>query len=151
MALNPRPTWDPLPEPPGPDPATLQDFQLLAAGDMSPLETASDQVGVELVGVDQVRVESEAATEQLGRDLAESAVQLDAMHAEAEADTLTLELQRASEQDAALLVVAGEVATALGEQPPIPEPQPAPPAPGPAPSGWSPSTGDGFGSFGSPS
>ena len=141
MPLAPRPVWDPLPEPPGPDPALAQDFQLLAAAEMSPLEAASDQVGVELVGVDATRVQSEAATEQLGRDLAESAVQLDAMHAEAEADTLTLELQRASEQDDALLVVAGEVATALGEEAPVPEPQPAPPEPTPPPSGGTPVIG----------
>lgn len=134
MALVPRPQWDPLPEPPGPDPATLQEFQLLAAGDMSPLELAADQVGVGVAGVDVTRLQSEAATEQLGRDLAESAVELQAMGAEADADTLVLELGRASEQDGALLVVAGEVATALGEAPPVPEPQPAPPAPPPPPS-----------------
>ena len=135
MALVPRPEWPPLPEPPGPDPATLQDFQLLAAAEMSPLEAAADQVGVELVGVDATRVQSEAAAEVLGQEIAAGAVELEGMTSEAAADTLVLELGRASQQDDALLVLAGEVATSLGEAAPVPEPQPAPPEPTPPPSG----------------
>ena len=134
MALVPRPEWPPLPEPPGPDPATLQEFELLAAADMSPLEAAADLVGVEVAAVDVGRVQSEAGVEQLGRELAAGALELDAMRAESEADTLIPELTRASEQDAALLGVAGEVATALGEEQPLPEPQPPPPGPTPPPS-----------------
>ena len=133
MALVPRPEWPPLPEPPGPDPATLQEFELLAAADMSPLELAADQVGVELVGVDLTRVQSEAAAEVLGQEIAAGALELDAMRAESEADTLIPELTRASEQDDALLVLAGEVATALGEEAPVPEPLPPPPASLPPP------------------
>lgn len=138
MALVPRPVWEPLPEPPGPDPVLAQDFQLLAAGDMSPIELASDQVGIEVAGVDVARTEAEVAADQLGRDLAAGAVELDNLQTAAAADTLTLELVRANEQDAALLGVAGEVATALGEAPPTPEPQPTPSPATEPPSGWTP-------------
>ena len=102
---------------------------------MSPLERAADQVGVELVGVDATRVQSEAAAEVLGQEIAAGAVELEGMTSEAAADTLVLELGRASQQDDALLVLAGEVATSLGEAAPVPEPQPAPPEPTPPPSG----------------
>ena len=133
MALVPRPEWDPLPEPPGPDPALAQDFQVLAAADMSPLEAAADLVGVEVAAVDVARVNSEAGVEVLGQELAAGAVELQGMTDEAAADTLVLELGRASEQDDALLVVAVEVATALGEEAPVPEPLPPPPASLPPP------------------
>lgn len=109
MALVPRPQWDPLPEPPGPDPATLQEFQILAAGDMPPVEAATDQVGLNLVDVDQSRVESQAAVNVLGLDLAAGAVEFDALDAEATADTLIPELTAAAEQDAALASAGSDV------------------------------------------
>ncbi len=144
MALVPRPEWPLLEDPPGPDPALAQEFQVLAAGDMSPLEAAADLVGAQLVATDAARAASELATEQLGRELASGAVELDDLQAEAAVDNLIAPLTRAAEQDAALLVVAGEAATALGDEQPVPESQPTPPPPPlPLPSetfgtGWTP-------------
>ena len=105
---------------------------------MAPLELASDQVGIDVAGVDVARSQQEAAVEVLGQDLAAGAVELQGMTVEAAADTLVESLLRAGQQDQALLGVAGEVATALGAAPPTPEPQPAPPAPTSPTSGWSP-------------
>ena len=112
MALAPRPTWEPLPEPPGPDPALAQDFQVLAAGDMSPLEAAADLVGVGVVAVDAARLLAEAGAEQLGRDIAAGAVELAAMQAEAAPDMLLTALVAAGEQDAALGQTAVDVTPA---------------------------------------
>ncbi len=131
MALAPMPEWPPLPDPPGPDPALAQDFQLLAAGDMAPIEAAANQLGAELVTTQAARAASEAGVEQLGREIASGAVELEGMSNEAAADNLVEHLDRAGQQDDALLVIAGEAATALGDEQPAPEPQPAPPPPAP--------------------
>jgi len=133
VALAPRPTWEPIPHPPGPDPATAQDFQVLAAGDMGPLEAAVDLVGAGLAAVEVDRVAYQAAITALEIDVVAGAVELGAMRAEAAADTLVDALTRAGQQDGALLTVAGEVATALGVDVPAPEPQPTVPAAVPLP------------------
>ena len=115
MALAPRPEWEPLPEPPGPDPARAQEFPLLAAEDMPTLEAEADLQGLDLGAVDQARVESELATDVLALDLAAGAQELAGMQLEAAADTLVPELQAAAEQDAAILAAANEAATVAGE------------------------------------
>jgi hypothetical protein len=124
MALVPRPEWLPLEDPPEPDPATLQEFELMAAEDLASVEPALDTMGSDFAAVaDQVPAD-EAVSDQLGADLAAGAEELGAMRSEAEADTLAPELDAAAEQDAALEVLSGEVAIAVGEstEPPPPEP-----------------------------
>jgi hypothetical protein len=133
VPLIPRPTWQPLPDPPGPDPATATQFQQLAAEELEGIEPASDQAGLALAATAAALTDAESASDQLGLDLAEGAAELDAMTAEANADTLETELAQAAEQDAALGTVSDEVATALGEPvetptAPAPVPTPEPPA-----------------------
>lgn len=125
MALVPRPDWPTLPDPPEPDPATLQEFELLAAEDLGPVDPALDAVGSSFTELSGQSEESAQAVDLLGLDLAAGAVELEAMRREAEADTLVPELEAAAQQDTALWGIAGEVATALGEEPPQPEPQPS--------------------------
>jgi len=120
MALAPRPIWDPLPDPPGPDPAHASDFRILAAGDMSPLEAAAAQVGVQMASVELVRVQAELAADALGRDIAAGAVKLSALQGEAAADTLVPELSAAAQQDAALAALESDVGVALGATPGAP-------------------------------
>jgi len=108
-----RPTWDPLPDPPGLDPATLQEFQVLAAEHMSGVEGASDATGSNAAALFTQATDAEKATDAIGNDLAAGTVELEAMRAEAAADTLIPELQAASEQDAALAQLANEVADSL--------------------------------------
>jgi len=108
---------------------------------MAPLELAADQVGVDLSGVDSYRIQSESSVDQLGREIAAGALELQGMTDEAAADNLVEHIERAGQQDDALLVVAEEVATALGEEAPVPEPQPDAPAPTPPPSGSTPVIG----------
>lgn len=136
MALIPRPTWAPLPDPPGPDPATATQFQQLAAEELGGIEPGCDQAGAGLADTAAALTDAESAADQLGLDLAEGATELEGMTAEADADTLELELTQAAEQDAELGVVSDEVAEALGEPvvtptapAPLPTPEPVPTAP----------------------
>jgi hypothetical protein len=101
--------WEPLPDPPGPDPATATEFQALAAEVLEGFEAGLDQVGLDLVDVDQARVEGTAAAETLGLVLAAGASELGDMQLEAEADTLIPELTAAAAQDAALAAAGSEV------------------------------------------
>ena len=113
MALIPRPVWDPLPEPPGPDPATETQFQQLAAEELEGIEPGCDQAGAGLAVTTAALTDAESASDQLGLDLAEGAIALEGMTAEAAADTLELELTQAAEQDAELGSVADEIGGAL--------------------------------------
>jgi len=97
-----RPAFDPLPDPPGLDPVLLQDFQLLAGELLPPAEAALDQGAVDSATAAATLPVGELALEDLGRSLADGAVELAAMEAEAAPDTLDVELARAAEQDAAL-------------------------------------------------
>lgn len=115
MALIPRPVWDPLPELPGPDPATATQFQQLAAEELGGIEPGLDQAGAGLAEVGSALTDAEHAADQLGLDLAEGAEVLAGMTAEAEADTLETELTQAAEQDAALESAASDTAGALPE------------------------------------
>jgi hypothetical protein len=115
MALAPRPQWEPLPEPEPPDPATATEFQTLAGEVLEGFEAGLDQVGLDLVDVDQARVEGTAAAETLGLDLAAGASELGDMQLEAEADTLIPELTAAAAQDAALASAGSDVGTLAGE------------------------------------
>jgi hypothetical protein len=126
-----RPAFEPIPDPPGPDPATLTEFQALAAEQYAGVEPALDQAGVDLATLAEQSEQSAQSVEQLGLDLAAGADELAAIAAEAAADTLLPELAAAGEQDAALKVVVSEVGQALGEEPapatlPAPTPQPVP-------------------------
>ena len=109
MALVPRPQWEPLPEPEPPDPAQATEFQALAGEVLEGFEAGLDQVGLDLVDVDQARVEGTAAAETLGLDLAAGAAELGDLQVEAEADTLIPELTAAAAQDAALASAGSEV------------------------------------------
>ena len=128
MALVPRPDWPPLPDPPEPDPATLQEFEVLAAEGLETVDPAVDAAGVGFADLDAAIPDNEAALELLGVDVAAGAVELDTMRAEADADTLELELAAAADQDAALEVLAADVAVAVGETteppPPVPPAEP---------------------------
>ena len=115
MALIPRPVWAPLPDPPGPDPATATQFQQLAAEELGGIEPGCDQAGAGLAVTAAALTDAESAADQLGLDLAEGAVELAGMTAEAGADTLELELTQAAEQDAALESAATDAAGALPE------------------------------------
>lgn len=127
--MVPRPTWDPIPEPPGPDPATLQDFQVLAGESMPELEYFGDAVRWTTWAIYLQADAAEAATDALGRDLAAGAEELTSMQAEASADSLEGELLAAAGQDAALAAVAADVGATLGEPSAAPAPAPtAPPA-----------------------
>jgi len=109
MALAPRPQWEPLPEPEPPDPATATEFQALAGEVLEGFEAGLDQVGLDLVDVDQARVQSQASVDVLGLDLAAGAVEFNALDAEATADTLIPEVTAAEEQDAALASAGSDV------------------------------------------
>jgi hypothetical protein len=122
MALVRRPEWPPLPNPPDPDPATLHEFEELAASDLGTFDSAADALGVGLAETYAQLPASEAATDQLGVDLAAGAVELDAMRRQAEADTLAPELAAAGDQDAAIYQTGVELATRTGEPPPEPPP-----------------------------
>ena len=113
MPLIPRPTWAPLPDPPGPDPATATQFQQLAAEELEGIEPGCDQAGAGLAVTAAALTDAESASDQLGLDLAEGAAELEAMTAEANADTLELELTQAAEQDAELGSVDDEIGGAL--------------------------------------
>ena len=102
MALAPRPTWEPIPHPPGPDPATAQDFAVLAAGEMAPLEDAALWMSLGLAALDSGRVEHEVALDVLALDIGAGAVELDAMGKESACDPTAAKLIKAAEQDAAL-------------------------------------------------
>ena len=136
MPQIPRPVWEPLPEIPGPDPATATQFQQLAAEELDGIEPGCDQAGAGLADVVSGLTDAESDADQLGLDLAEGATELDGMTSEANADTLETELTQAGEQDAALGVVSDDVAAALGE----PTTTPAAPAPLPTPDGAVPAT-----------
>jgi hypothetical protein len=125
-----RPAFEPIPDPPGPDPATLTEFQALAAENYAGVEPALDQAGVDLATLADQSEQSAQSAEQLGLELAAGAVELAAMQAEAAADTLLPELAAAGEQDAALDGVRADLGTALGE-PTTVEPAPSTPAPTP--------------------
>jgi hypothetical protein len=131
VPLIPRPVWDPLPDPPGADPASATQFQALAAEELEGIEPACDRAGAGLADTAAALTDAERAADQLGLDLAEGAVELEGMTAEAAADNLVPELEAAAEQDAALGVVSDDVAAALGE----PVETPTPPAPLPTPDG----------------
>ncbi len=102
MPRVPRPAFDPLPDPPGLDPDLLDDFQLLAGELLPSAEAALDQGALDWAEVAATLPPGEQAIEDLGRSLADGAVELEAMDAEATADTLELELVAAAEQDATL-------------------------------------------------
>jgi len=105
--------WAPLPDPPGPDPATETQFQQLAAEELEGIEPGCDQAGAGLAVTAAALTDAESAADQLGLDLAEGAVELEGMTAEAAADTLVPELEAAAEQDAELGSVADEIGGAL--------------------------------------
>ena len=111
--MYPRPVWAPLPDPPGPDPATETQFQQLAAEELEGIEPACDQAGAGLAVTAAALTDAESASDQLGLDLAAGAAELDAMTAEANADTLETELTQAAEQDAELGSVDDEIGGAL--------------------------------------
>jgi len=117
VPLVPRPPWEPLEIPPGPDPATLQEFQVLAAGDMAPLEGATDQAGLDVAQVSAATIDAEAAMLELGLDLAAGAEELDAMQLEAAGDTLVPELLAATEQDAEILAASNDAVEAGADLP----------------------------------
>jgi len=110
VPLVARPTWAPLPDPPGPDPAIATQFQQLAAEELAGIEPACDQAGAGLAVTAAALTDAESASDQLGLDLAAGAVELAGMTAEAAADNLVPELAAALEQDAEL----GRVADDLG-------------------------------------
>ena len=113
MPLIPKPAWEPLPDPPGPDPATATQFQQLAAEELEGIEPGCDQAGLALTATAAALTDAESASDQLGLDLAAGAAELDALTAEANADTLELELTQAAEQDAELGSVGDELGGAL--------------------------------------
>ena len=97
-----RPSFDPLPEPAAPNPADYTAMQSLAAELLPADDTAIDQAGLDLLSLSAATDNGEAGMNSLGLDLAAGAVELDAMIAEAEPDTLVNEVASAGEQDAAL-------------------------------------------------
>jgi hypothetical protein len=113
MPLTPRPTWAPLPDPEGVDPALAQEFQVMAAEDLSGVDAATDQAGLDLAGVGSALTDAEDAADQLGLDIVAGAVELGDMAAEADQDTLLTEIAAALDQDAVLDQAAGDVAGAL--------------------------------------
>ena len=117
MALAPRPVWEPLPEPPGPDPALAQEFQLLAAEALGEHDSLDVSLQSGIVNLESEIPPAELALDVLGLDLAAGAVELGGMQLEAAADTLAPELTQAAEQDAAILDAANEAAGEAGEPP----------------------------------
>ena len=115
MPLIPRPTWAPLPDPEGPDPALAHELEILAAEDLGGIESVTDQAGLELAGLAEQRTAAESAVHLLGLDLALGAEELAAMQREAAGDTLALELAAALQQDAAIKAAAGDAALTLPE------------------------------------
>jgi len=97
-----RPEFAPLPEPAAPDPADYTEFQALAGELLPPSESALDQAGLDLAALSAAAHDGEAGMDALGLDLAAGATELEAMAAEADADTLLDEIAKAGEQDAAL-------------------------------------------------
>lgn len=124
MALVRRPDWPPLSDPAGPDPATLHQFEVLAAIGLATVEPALDAAHSAFACLVAQSEQSAQSVDALGADLAAGAEELGAMRSEAAADTLAPELAAAADQDAALETLTGEVATALGEttEPPAPTP-----------------------------
>jgi hypothetical protein len=98
----PRPSFDPLPEPAAPTPADYTAMQTLAAELLPADESAIDQAGLDLLALSAATDNGEAGMASLGLDVAAGAVELDAMVAEAELDTLVNEVSTAVQQDAAL-------------------------------------------------
>ena len=125
MPLVPRPPWEPLEIPPGPDPATLTEFQVLAAGDTAQLERATDQAGLDVAWLDEARSTSETAVNVLGLDTAAGAIELDAMGKETACDPTDAKLIKAAEQDAELLAASNDAVEAGGELPAAPATAPA--------------------------
>jgi hypothetical protein len=82
---------------------------------MSGVEGASDATGSNAASLFTQATAAEKATDAIGLDLAAGTVELEAMRAEAAADTLIPELQAASEQDAALAGAGTSVAPAWPE------------------------------------
>lgn len=112
-----RPNLDPIPEPPGIDPATATEFQTLAAADLPGIEAAADQAGLDLAYTAEALTGAERAMDELGLDLAAGVEELEAMQTEAAVDTLLPQLQAATDQDLALQGASNEAAEAGGELP----------------------------------
>ena len=124
MPLNPRPDWEPLPDPPPPDPELGTEFQVLAE-ELMPIVDAEEAVAGEEVALVFADADAhELAVDVIGADLAAAADEIAAALAEAEVDTLEPELVAADEQDAAVETTAAELAVFVGETPPGEPPEP---------------------------
>ena len=100
MPLVARPTGDPLPEPPGPDPATASEFQALADEHLGGLESWDEQAGSSLVEMGSAQAAGEHDLDIFGLERLASAEQLKSMDDEAAQDTLEDEIREAGEMDA---------------------------------------------------
>ncbi len=113
--MVPRPTWEPLPEPPEPDPTALQDFQVLVADAFAGFDERADAAASRLADLVDAATSGETAADSLGSDLAAGAEQLAALRAEAEAEDLAPDLAAAAAADQAL----GSTEVTLPEVPKI--------------------------------
>jgi hypothetical protein len=112
MPVVPRPRWEPLPEPPGIDPALAQDFQVLAANHTAELDDAGDSTATDQTTMAAATDDGQAAAARLGLDLARAADEIDAVSKAADGVTLSQELSAAVEQDRALDGIVADVSPA---------------------------------------
>lgn len=127
--MYPRPVWDPLPEPPGIDPATLDEFQNLANEFMPDIMGSADEVGVTVARLFGTATDAEADSDSLGLDLAAGALELEAMIYEAAGDTLVKDIENAGGVQDSVDLTTAELAVALGVEPGAPPVVGGPPAP----------------------
>jgi hypothetical protein len=113
MPLIPRPTWEPLPDPEGPDPATATEFQALADEHLGGLESWDDQASSSLGQMGSDQAAGEAELDAFGIERISSAEQLKNMQDEADKDTLEDEIREAAEQDAEMDSLFDELGEAL--------------------------------------
>jgi hypothetical protein len=90
-------------------------MQTLAAALLPADDAALDQAGLDLLALSAAANDGEAGMNSLGLDLAAGAVELSAMVAEAEPDTLVNEVVSAGEQDAALGTAGADVSSTWPE------------------------------------
>jgi len=124
-----RPIFDPLPEPPAPDPADYNEFAALAAELLPADEAPLDQAGLDLAAVATASDDGARAMDALGLDVAAGAEDLEDMRRELEAEDLTGIIQTADDADAEVQ----QAATNLGIELPAELPKTEPIEPGPSP------------------
>lgn len=108
------PIYTPLPDPAGPDPADLTDFQTWCAANLPDIESSMDAARNDLVDTWAGIAAAEIVMDAMGTDLATAFDTLASYANEEDADTFELELAAAAAQDAALAALANDVNSGAG-------------------------------------